>query len=63
MKKKKKRLSLMHKRMIAGYLFILPWVIGFAVFYVRSLVLTTQFSFSTMEMDTVNGGYSCFRPA
>lgn len=57
MKKKKKRLSLMHKRMIAGYLFILPWVIGFAVFYVRSLVLTTQFSFSTMEMDTVNGGY------
>ena len=57
MKKKKKRLSLMHKRMVAGYLFILPWLIGFAVFYVRSLVLTTQFSFSKMEMDALNGGY------
>ncbi len=58
MKKKKKRLSLMHKRMIAGYLFILPWLVGFIVFYVRSLMLTTQFSFSTMSIDAVNGGYT-----
>lgn len=58
MKKKKKRLSLTHKRMIAGYLFILPWLIGFIVFYVRSLILTTQFSFSTMSIDAVNGGYT-----
>lgn len=58
MKKKKKRLSLMHKRMIAGYLFILPWLVGFIVFYVRSLILTTQFSFSTMSIDAVNGGYT-----
>lgn len=57
MKKKKKKLSLMHKRMLAGYLFILPWFIGFLVFYARSLFMTVQFSFSTLTMDTQNGGY------
>ena len=57
MKKKKKRLSLMHKRMVAGYLFILPWLVGFIVFYVRSIFQTVQFSFSTMTMDAINGGY------
>lgn len=58
MKKKKKRLSLTHKRMVAGYLFILPWLVGFIIFYVRSLILTTQFSFSTMSIDAANGGYT-----
>ena len=57
MKKKKKRLSLMRKRMIAGYLFILPWLVGFIVFYVKSIFQTVQFSFSTMTMDAINGGY------
>lgn len=58
MKKKKKRLSLMRKRMIAGYLFILPWLVGFLVFYVRSIFQTIQFSFSEMTMDAINGGYT-----
>ena len=57
MKKKKKRLSLMRKRMIAGYLFILPWLVGFITFYVKSIFQTVQFSFSTMTMDAINGGY------
>ena len=55
--KKKKRLSLRHKRMVSGYLFILPFIIGFSVFYIRSLALTGQFAFSNLTMDTVNGGY------
>ncbi len=58
MKKKKKRLSLMRKRMVAGYLFILPWLVGFLVFYVRSIFQTVQFSFSSMSMDAINGGYT-----
>ena len=58
MKKKQKRLSLMRKRMIAGYLFILPWLVGFLVFYVRSIFQTVQFSFSEMTMDAINGGYT-----
>ena len=56
-KQKKRRLSLMRKRMIAGYLFILPWLVGFLVFYVKSIFQTVQFSFSTMTMDAINGGY------
>ena len=58
MKKKKKRLSLMRKRMVAGYLFILPWLVGFLVFYVKSIFQTVQFSFSSMSMDAINGGYT-----
>ena len=57
-KQKKRRLSLMRKRMIAGYLFILPWLIGFIVIYVRSLFQTVQFSFNEMEIDAINGGYT-----
>lgn len=55
---KKKRLTLSQKRTVNGYLFILPWLIGFIAFYVRSLILSAQFSFSEMTMDPVNGGYS-----
>ncbi len=58
MKKKKFRLSLNQKRMFAGYLFILPWFVGFLVFYVRSLFMTGQFAFSELTMDTINGGYT-----
>ena len=58
MKKKKKRLSLMRKRMFAGYMFILPWLVGFLVFYVKSIFQTVQFSFSDMSMDAINGGYT-----
>lgn len=56
-KKKKKRLSLLQKRMFTGYLFILPWFVGFLIFYVRSLFMTGEFAFSTLTMDAVNGGY------
>lgn len=55
---KKRRLSLSQKKSISGYLFILPWLVGFIVFYVRSLIMTGQFAFSELTVDTVNGGYS-----
>ncbi len=58
MKKRKRRLSLTRKRMVAGYLFILPWLVGFIVFYVRSIFQTVQFSFNELTMDTINGGYT-----
>ena len=54
---KKPKLSLSQKRTINGYLFILPWLIGFLAFYVRSLFMTVQFSLSKLSMDMVNGGY------
>lgn len=54
---KKSRLTLSQKRIINGYLFILPWLVGFLCFYVRSLFMTIQFSLSELTMDMVNGGY------
>lgn len=56
-KKKKFRLSLTSKRAITGYLFILPWLIGFFLFYVRSIIMTGQFSFSNLTIDANVGGY------
>lgn len=53
---KKKRLTLHQRRMVMGYLFILPWLIGFIAFYVRSLILTAEFSMSNLTVGAV-GGY------
>lgn len=55
--KNKKKLTLLQKRSLSGYLFILPWFVGFLVFYVRSLFMTVQFSFNELTIDTLNGGY------
>ena len=55
--KKKKRMTLNQKRMLIGYVFILPWLVGFFYFYVRSIIMTFIFSFSELSMDMVNGGY------
>lgn len=56
--KRKFKVSLQQRRMLAGYLFILPWFVGFLVFYVRSLFMTGQFAVSEMVIDTINGGYT-----
>ena len=55
--KKRKKMTLLQKRSMMGLVFILPWVIGFLVFYVRSLVLTGQFAFSKLTINAVQGGY------
>lgn len=54
---KKNKLTLIQKRSLSGYMFILPWVLGFTFFYIRSLVMTVQFSLSEMTVST-GGGYS-----
>ncbi len=57
---KKKRMTLRQKRAITGLLFILPWFIGFIVYYMRSLILTTQFSLSSIEIAETGGYTSSF---
>lgn len=47
---KKHSLTLSQKRTVNGYLFILPWLVGFAAFYVRSLFMTIQFSLSELTV-------------
>lgn len=53
----KKRMTLKQKRAIVGLLFIAPWLIGFLVYYLRSLILTTQFSLSYVDI-AETGGYT-----
>ncbi|HHU71440.1 MAG TPA: sugar ABC transporter permease [Clostridiales bacterium] len=53
----KKRMTLRQKRAITGLIFILPWFIGFVVYYVRSLILTIQFSLSNVKI-AETGGYT-----
>ena len=55
---KRKKLTLLQKRSLSAYFFILPWLVGFIIFYVRSLFLTCQFSFSELKIDPINGGYN-----
>lgn len=55
--KKKKKMTLAGKRAISGLLFISPWLIGFIIFYVRSLVQTVQFSLSDVSINAEGGGY------
>lgn len=52
----KNKLTLSQKRMFYGYIFILPWFIGFIIFYIRSIILTAQFSLSELSVGAV-GGY------
>ncbi len=60
MKKTRKqfKLSLTRKRMVMGYMFILPWLVGFVLFYVRSLYMVGQFSFSKLEIIPGVGGFT-----
>lgn len=55
--KKRKHLSLSQKQTFNGYMFILPWLVGFLAFYVRSLFMTVQFSLSELTMNVNEGGY------
>lgn len=55
---KKKKLTLTQKRSLTGLTFILPWLIGFLVFYLRSLFMTVQFSVSEIEINPQQGGFS-----
>lgn len=54
---KRFRMSLEKRKTMKGYLFILPWLIGFLVFYLRSLIMTCQFSFSELTVQA-GGGYT-----
>ena len=56
-KKKKTKMTLSRKRSMKGFLFIVPWLIGFLWFYLRSLIMTFQFSASELTV-TPGGGYT-----
>ena len=55
-KKKKKIASLDAKKSRAGWLFVLPFLLGFVLLYIPMLFQSIQFSFSEITI-TVGGGY------
>ena len=57
MKKKRRKMTLTRKRAITGYLFIMPWLVGFLWFYARSLFMTFQISLNVLEVKP-GGGYT-----
>ena len=56
--KKHKKMTLSRKRAIVGLLFISPWLIGFIAFYLRSLVMTVNFSLSQSTPQDGGVGYT-----
>lgn len=54
---KKRKFTLMQKRAITGLMFIAPWLLGFIVFYLRSLIMAVQFSLSKLNM-LEQGGFT-----
>ncbi|ABX42631.1 carbohydrate ABC transporter permease [Lachnoclostridium phytofermentans] len=56
--KKKKKLTLSRKRAIVGLLFISPWLIGFILFYLRSLIMTIRFGMSVATIEDGGVGYT-----
>ena len=54
--KKKKIASLDEKKSRAGWLFILPFVIGFVLLYIPMLFQSVQFSFNEIQILTNQGG-------
>lgn len=54
---KKLHISMAGKRAVNGYLFILPWLLGFLLFYVRSLYMTVEFSLRDLTVLST-GGYN-----
>lgn len=56
--KKRRKLTLRRKRAIVGLLFISPWLIGFIMFYLRSLIMTVQFSTSVATLQDGGVGYT-----
>ena len=48
------RLSMSTRRAVSGYLFILPFIIGFLVFMISPLIMSLQMTFSKVNSETIN---------
>ncbi len=51
MARKKKKKTLAFKNAVAGYLFILPFILGFILFMIIPLIQSLQMSFSNVELE------------
>lgn len=58
MQKKKRKMTLAAKNAVAGYLFILPFIIGFLLFMLVPLVQSFRMSFSEVNISPTGGGFT-----
>ena len=58
MKKQKKKKTLAQKNAIAGYLFILPFILGFILFMVVPLGQSLMMTFNEVKPDPDAAGFS-----
>ena len=49
------RLRMHHKKIIIGYIFIAPWLIGILVFFVYNLIRSAQFSVNHVDLTVPEG--------
>ena len=56
-KKRKKKMTLAKKRAVMGLFFISPWLIGFILFYVRSIFMAARFSLNEVFLESNQVGY------
>jgi len=47
----KPRITLERRKSLYGYVFILPWIIGFLLFFITPVIKTIQFSFNTVVLN------------
>lgn len=55
---KKVRIGLDRRKTMYGYIFVLPWFIGFLAFFGSNLLQTIRYSLSTVTFDRNGTGYS-----
>ena len=48
----KRKLTLMQKRSLQGYLYVMPWIIGFLLFFLLPIIQTAIYSFGTLDKET-----------
>jgi ABC-type sugar transport system permease subunit len=53
----KKRIGLTHQRAVTGYLFILPFIIGFILFMIQPLYQSLQMSLSDVALNSGKHGF------
>ena len=49
---KKGRLTLTQKRGLTGYMFCIPWIVGFLLFFIFPVIQTAYYSFNIFDKVT-----------
>ncbi|MCL2360810.1 MAG: sugar ABC transporter permease [Defluviitaleaceae bacterium] len=57
-KSKRRRLTLRNREVLAGFLFILPWLVGVTVFFLFNIVQAVIYSFNTVDFNLGGIGFT-----